>query len=746
MSWSRLTIEDAFGFAWPYVDTVVSPLKAITKAVYESQMIAHLRQGFRQIFRVPDFLHTATQTRDLINASINLNVWQYGLPVVVYYRLYDACLWMTPDSLDPVIHVIHYFFLLNLSRLFLFRTLDNTFLLLSLPRTVANDLAERLPHELSQRLANDFIQSFVSINLDQIDKELLIIKLKRSIKIFMKKNDFSESAFAQFQTELNGFFVEFMQQQEALGLEPDFTDTMCFIIAKIMTDQLVSVFHPAKVSTFLQDKAELNKILLQTYSKTRASEITEDICKRINQSISAVTSMLPITYPPCGCGPIRLMRGMLSTPLCHTGNIILSSLPALLNNRGWFLPDSYRILIATAYIMKLLAYGQALDAEYKTPGHCTRHRYRVFSRNKAYSLAIGMTYLFSVEALSLALSTIMNVDNFFTRDAIANMVMMLVITPTRAFREPLPGKKENTWDLFTIPRKITMFTVRQIHYLFLPDLNRPDSREKCYHYLKENVTSPVVVKTAKWFFGSHDYFPSRTLNVDHVDIVASLLSRPSIARFLQLYRHDIQETLSAIGKVHQMALWINTRAIPPSWVSSFVVFPLLLLKEEALKSFVEEFRLRLYGLLLPLPEIVAVTVAESIPDAKVVLEEKPLSSAQQSLEDSLALAMDTPLVTTLNTLPIVVNETEAEEEPVNIFVENPPIVSLNDNDLDDDDEEHYRLARSNDRVICDKNQRVYGQSQFTLWKNIKKISNTTIGFPVRRSVDIHKNEYELKTF
>lgn len=621
MAWSR--IRTGWDFVKNNADYYLTPLTrfadqhltAIAKAVYESQPVSHFQQGFNQIFRVPAFLNYANRTRDLVKCAINTNLLNYLIPVILYRRAVNVCHEKLPDFLNNVIIAADWAITLTLvMRLFVRRLTDNSAYTLCLPRVISNDVAEHLPRMIAEGLAHELSGLFEKIFFQAVRDnhhfdEQLRPRLLEIFTVFFSKSEINKNTFQELIKPLEKLFLELIEQQDFLSVTPQFIKNFSEQLAITIANEFAQTFSIENQFTVKKDYESLNHIIATSFEMKLAGEHSQNLERSISRVHENVRAFLPAKYnKSCACETKKIVSAGISSPVYYSGILALTYLPDLLNWLEWISPSKYFYSRLFACIMRIMLYGQSMN-EYKVAaeGQCTRHRYQVFARNKAYGLGVGAAYVLTVEALANLFYFTTNVDSFFTRDAISNLMMEMGIIATLAYNDPLPGKQKRPWDIFYLPRKIVRWGVDTVTWLFIPDINDSDARDDLMKNVKRIISSKKLYQSVDLLFGDGDFYPqnkskdveSKQVAVKMIefrnedDVLNIIFNFPSIKKMLKLYNHDFELKIARVEQLHHVAIWtagpLLSRPVQ-GFVASVLILPLKVLKEDSLPLLFDKIR------------------------------------------------------------------------------------------------------------------------------------------------------------
>jgi len=682
MTWARLkngfnrVYVGADYYLGSYARAVGGRLTQIAAAVYECQPIKHFRQGFGQIFHLPEFLHIGEQTRALVVRSANTNFLQYLLPVILYRRSMNIIYKKSPDALDSIFNWLDWGITLTLiMRLYLRRLVNNTAYNIAYPRVVAKDVEKHLPFLLAEQLAKELAEMFDKIFLHGIKtesffRENLFPELHSLFTPFFKREDINAKSFSELSKSLSEILAKAINTQEFVSNNTAFIHDFSAQLARIIANEFAQAFGINNTTEKKPPEALLLEVLEKSFYKETAAKHFAELQRRVSLVKTNVQSFLPVVHhPACHCKDVmkdpatglntpeyykRTIHAGISSPFYYAGNIAFTYLPDLLSWRKLITADEFFYAQIIAVIVRILIAGQAQN-EYKAAkrSQCTRHRYQLFSRNKAHSFGVGAAQEAVAALLARFFYVVTGVDNFFTRDAINQFVIQMNSITTLAHNDPLPGTKKNVWNLFYLPQKVTRWLVDMISWLFLPDPRETDARDKLFEQIRQVANSNILHTSVRLVLGPGMVYPQMTApNSDKArtgknDALILLFKNESIRFVLQLYYEDIQSNVSTMKKLHKLSTWIAAPvlALPiPAAAASLLAMPLRLLKEESLAALLDKIKIQLMDVKMNVDlkvQVIEKTVeVPSMMNPLVVSESKASTvHTSSSLETDIQAAM-----------------------------------------------------------------------------------------------------------
>jgi len=236
---SNRYISGGFEYFYSVGQAAFSPLTVVAQAVMEKEPAQHFFQGFRQFFSGP-FWNKAEQkkfgllnssltainktlaywmdgknTRSVLNESLQRNVLEYILPIILYRRAVRVLSeHYVPDEYENLLAVADAAVMMTIvSRLFLRRTFDNVTYSMSLPRAVSNDVANHLPKvvskEISAHLAHMFRLIFAHANPDCEKglQKILEQELFAGYQKFFANGNINDKTFEQIKNPLQQILI-----------------------------------------------------------------------------------------------------------------------------------------------------------------------------------------------------------------------------------------------------------------------------------------------------------------------------------------------------------------------------------------------------------------------------------------------------------------------------------------------------------------------------------------------------------
>ena len=200
-------------------------------------------------------------------------------------------------------------------------------------------------------------------------------------------------------------------------------------------------------------------------------------------SITYETSKIATNHPfaSCDCNKGLKIQADLESVFYYPRNLLTAKLVSI----GGYYPGK---------IVSALAYGQCL-VEYKLSqvGMCTEHRSKEFSKNNAYILSYGFSFIVMTELLNwlLAGSTV----SFFINDATSNFVFQLYAMLALLQDKPLPGNQEGI-DFF----KFNRLELSQMANTLVPALSDDSIRNRLAKSVSAFINFPPIKLTAASLF------------------------------------------------------------------------------------------------------------------------------------------------------------------------------------------------------------------------------------------------------
>ncbi|MHB1949131.1 MAG: hypothetical protein ACYCQI_13570 [Gammaproteobacteria bacterium] len=540
------------------LDKLVSPFKPIARAIYDSQVGRSARLGFGRIFHVPDFLqkNQTEQTRLVVYESFLSNIWKYLVPVVMTRRALNVFLEKSPDFFDPVFVVADWALLLVMfGRLFLRRLVDNTVSSIILPRAISADLANYLTEAIAEGLAHSLANELSSIFSNTDISRKLHAELTQSLFDPFKKlfsENITQESFAKLAERLDKTFSLVFLGLVVDSEQPKITTDMAMQISKVLAKTIANEFSAAifsaesAVSSLDSDAIQqLSKILSDKFVKQASDRYAKNLVKKIAdfRANPDIQFYLPDkSLASCGCDTSKKLQGTLASNIYYTGVTALTFLPNFLAKTG--LSVHWGVYYAS-FLLRALLYGQSFnEAKFSAAGLCTRHRYHVGAANKVRFLFEAFAYLADIEFWAAAVHWATEVDEFYTRDALANFLLPLHLVPTYAFHQPLMPPKKNPFDVFLFMRGATRTIASSLKSWVLPDLNDKEERKRCLQKISAILRSNAYSYAIYFLFGPSDFVPlTEWKNLQReLDISKKLLqmsSRIDTAEQLLEQRQDV---------------------------------------------------------------------------------------------------------------------------------------------------------------------------------------------------------------
>jgi hypothetical protein len=266
----------------------------------------------------------------------------------------------------------------------------------------------------------------------------------------------------------------------------------------------------------LYDKNKMLAGLSKSFVEKNAKEVSDESMQSVIRSTVTVSrthlkKWLPVkNATACECGDKKKITASLSSSYYYAGNLVQLKIPDLLRKVGAISPEAHMYATVIAFLLRALIYGHSMN-EYKVvgDGHCTRHRYQIFARNKAHGFGVGLSYVAISELLSTLVESVTGVNTYFSRDAINSLMLQSVAVSTLANNEPLPGKGEDPWDIFYLSRKLTLWAADVGRWLFSPYYNDVAKRQRFVDKMKRLAESKEVAGALRYLFNGNDFFPTK---------------------------------------------------------------------------------------------------------------------------------------------------------------------------------------------------------------------------------------------
>lgn len=499
-----------------YVETFISPLKPIAKAVCNNRIVNSARIGLTRILHIPAFLKKkqAEQSRVVLYEAFLSNVVKYLLPVVMYKRAVNIFIDKSPDVLDPVLIAADWVvYVAVFGRLFLRRLVDNSINAINLYKAVSKDLSTYLSEVVSNELSRSLapVLSNICSDTDVSDHvhQSLVEKLQRVLKRFFS-NDMSSKSFpileADLEKEFSLLFCELGEEKITYVMARQ----LAKLLAKAIADEFyAAIFHAEQLVNF-SNEDEMTKLFSQKFVNKQAANFSKKLLTQIKESHlnKEVQLYLPDrSLKSCGCPFDRTIKGALSSALYYTGLTWLTFTPNLAEAVGLINVHPY-VYYATFFLRALL-YGQSLnETRFNAAGICARHRYHVGAANKIRFTFEGIAYLINIELLAFLVKQVAGVDNFLVRDAIASFLLLAHLMPSYTFHEPLKHPKKNPFDIFLPGREITRSTTAYLKIWLFPNLNDDNARREAIKQLGAALNSDAFSYVHFMLLGPSDFFPT----------------------------------------------------------------------------------------------------------------------------------------------------------------------------------------------------------------------------------------------
>lgn len=508
-----------------YVDRVVSPLKPIARAIYESWPVKSARTGLGRIFRVPAFLqrkHTE-QTQLVIYESFLTNIVKYLAPVVMYRRFVNTWMEKSPDMFDPIFFVADCVFTVAVfGRLFLRRLVDNGVNSINLPKAISKDqadyLAETISDGLAVSLSNDFSAIFSNTDASARFNQLLKNGLHVVFKNFFLET-ITTDAVGKLQVELekefSHIFSIIMQEFNQDKVTPEMAENLAKTLAKGVAEEFAKgIFSTDRAYSESELTQDITKILSKKMVVRSSEKYAKNLMRKISDTRLSEDVQLYLpdkSLTACNCKTQKKMQGPIASSLYYTGLTWLTMTPDALELFGWLVGLDIKIPRAVyvfTFALRSYLYGQSFnEARFTAAGMCTRHRYHVGAANKIRLTFEAMAYSANIEASAFVVKMLTGVDTIFTRDALANFLLPLHLIPAYALNEPLYQAKKNPFDVFLPGRAITRWTASGIKAWFLPDLNDKKERERCLNNIRNMLRSDKFSYAVVFLLGPSDFLP-----------------------------------------------------------------------------------------------------------------------------------------------------------------------------------------------------------------------------------------------
>ncbi len=659
MTWTNLrdnfnkVRDKANYYLSPYARATGARLTQVANAVYHYEAVTHFRQGFTQIFKVPEFMRAGKQTKELLERSIKDNLLYYLLPIALYrsffsalqltnlYKINPEYMGYAISSLDIVITMSYI-----LTRIYPRHIKNNLLYNTAYVRTIENDINNHLPtflaNELTQELGEMFDKIFLHANRTHGSYDpYLSSNFQAIFADFFKKHHLEPEKFNTMILPLSKIIENSINQQElirAANIVHDFS----FFLAREIVTEFAKEFQTTQTPEKTYTKDELLNTLTRYFDSQAASKFADELRKRIASVKFKAQSFLPVEHhPACNCKDtdkisipvvgidintpsyyLRIISAGISAPFYYLGNIAFLYLPHFFKWRGSITPEEFFYAKVLTFFLRILIAGQAQNECYiaKYP-HCKYHRDRILAGNKAHSMGVGAAEILGAELLAFIVYLTFGVDSFFTRDPINQLMAQINLIATLAFNDPLPGKKRNAWNWFYLPKEGTRKLISFIGWLFMPDPREPKERDRLLTQLTEVFTSPWLHKSVRLILGPGAIYPSKPLLIkdktngamiakpdDALDI---LFHDEEVRYVLGLYRQDINNTISTANTIQYMFSWFFV-GLPISMTS-----PLVMTLSKLLDNLVKNIQLKLVEL-----------DNESAEKKVVVLEEKTITAKE----------------------------------------------------------------------------------------------------------------------
>lgn len=677
--------ESSYPYISPYIDITLPPLTAIAQAIYASTPVTHFRQGFQQFYRGLNLWEEAKETRDLLVQSLYSNTVEYLLPVIMYRRFMMVVTEKySPDATDALLNVLdNTILLLFFIRLYQRRLADNIFNSISLTRAISNDVTEHLLELASEGFSENITELLLAVlTLDSSATTMLKDDIQFKLRLggfekrFAAVFDVAISARqllkayikVSFRIELEKFFAESKVTADIFAgiIEPlqlvikdkiikyfsnvpaeERVNNFSHIVATILADQMASVFSPAYKNKLALDQSELVALLSQSLYLSVAKSVAEKYLQNVEKTGEKIKLFLPVkTDPICGCELKKQLHGGISSQVYYAANQFYTTIPTLMLKSGHLSLDTYSYFDIPMQMIAIWLYGQCFnELKVSTDGSCTRHRYLEFARNKAHSFGLGLAYYLTLHTLIRAVYLTTEVDNFFTRDALSNLLMQFVTVSMLIHNDRLPGKKDFPWDWFYWPREVTLKIVNTLQYLFQ---RHPDDKEKRNNVLI-NIQSVLLSQYFGYgidlIFSGTDLYPRPELLEmkkglfllsEVQDPRRVLLNIPSFHRLIRLYKKDIEIVIEKLKGVHKNSTWVpkwlvscmSNPFLPLPGIIALIIDVLQLMKDENWEALIKHHELELFVALYHKPLDVSEAIVQSVTEqaGEIIVNDQPVEA------------------------------------------------------------------------------------------------------------------------
>jgi hypothetical protein len=479
------------------------------------------------------------------------------------------------------------------SRLYVRRLADNTFNSVSLSRAISNDVSKHLLEVGAEGFADNIAKLLNSVfqvgeNTPETFKRILKTKLSPQFVIFFKNADSSTKAFIKLAEAIQHEITQTVNDLCIHAPEATTLSRFSHLAAKVITDELANAFATDAQKCERGYQADqtpeaFQALLGQMLMKSVAARYTSEYTRQVKDTLQQLKLALPIKDTPvCECNLTKILHAGISSPIYYAGNHLILGIPAVLHALGYLSSANFYFIEKPAMLLTILTYGQNFN-EYKvTEGRCTRHRYRVFARNKAHSLGVGLAFFLTWQALIQAVALTTGVDNFFTKDALVNILMQVGTTSMLSYRERLPGKKKFPTDIFMFPRAMTLSAVNFVKWVLTRDAEDKEEHDNALVTIQSALISKRFRDVITVILGGSNLLPPHDflffgLTDDPRRVLAQVRSFKVMIDF---YRSDIDYVIRKIKEIYKYSTWVASPllSLPAPGILTLIVEVLQLMK------------------------------------------------------------------------------------------------------------------------------------------------------------------------
>jgi hypothetical protein len=649
--------RDTTAIIAPYVNPILPALRSATRQFTELTPVQHVRQGVNEFIQVLD-LWDATRSRAILEASLKQNILHYLLPVVLFSSLINTFKeHYVSDNWDGYVDTMYYvimatFFL----RIYLRALLNNTFYSITLPCAIGEDVKDHLCDMVSELLSHEITLLLTRVKCMNASPDNMEEKLYADVKALWKnhfqKMEVKPETLATFAPALHGVLKSIFKKYHS-----SMQSSVAKILAQTILHELTGMFVADANKLLERDEADLLTLL--------PAESVRNFFGNLKNARAAVSSFLPINHTPgCRCKAKDLAYGSIASPFYFSVSHAITYIPKFLYKREIIFSDTYLTSNFFMTLASILIYGQVFaELRITQEGQCTEHRYEIFSRNRAYNFGLGLGFWLSWQLAIQAIQVVTGVNNYYTSDALLNILLQAGTTTILAFNHPFPGKGENNWDLFYLPKEITNLFYQAGVWLSKPRKPAPLSYDKTIKQIKSGFRSVVFRYLFDLVYGGGDYFPRKDLFIpasfNIQDGWQLLFDMPSFRPILKYYKTTLENGIVTLKQMHFLSTWTPEFVlhIPVPGFFTLIIFTALkLMKNEELDNLLRGKRLEeilayyrseidanefsvtlsapaqisLERFIMPGESFSQSVAIESIPDDAADMEEKPAAESEVS--------------------------------------------------------------------------------------------------------------------